>query len=88
MQGLDNWGTGRWGEDSVAPEFCKAEEIGDMEGDVRIDVSPRTEEGQIVATVYQVSITSGMVYLTAKEFEFPFVIPVGTDVYFADDGDY
>lgn len=89
MRGLDQHITGNWGEDSVAPEFIKAEELGDMEASatIRIDVAPQSEERQIVATVKSVAITSGFVYVTAEEFAYPFIIPVGTMVYFADDED-
>lgn len=72
------------GED-VAPEFIKAEELGDYEDNPRIDVAPQTAERAIVATVTSVAITSGFVHVTAEEFEYPFVIPFGTLVYFADD---
>lgn len=76
--------TVRDGED-VAPEFIKAEELGDYEDSPRIDVAPQTSDRTIVATVKSVAITSGFVHVKAEEFEYPFIIPVGTLVYFADD---
>lgn len=87
MQGLDQHITGNWGEDSVPLEFVKAEELGDMEGEVRIDVAPQIDDEPIVATITSVVITSGMVYVKTKEFAYSFVMPVGANVYFADDED-
>ena len=87
MRGLDQHITGNWGEDSVAPEFVKAEQLGDFElgQEVRIDVAPQTADRAIVATVTSVAITSGFVHVRAQEFAYPFIIPVGTTVHFADD---
>ncbi|MBD3004647.1 hypothetical protein [Streptomyces sp. 5-10] len=85
MQGLDRYITGNWGEDSVAPEFVRAEELGDLEGEVRIDVAPQTSDRQIPVTIESVAITSGFVYLTTKELEYVLQIPQDALVYFADD---
>lgn len=88
MQGLDQFITGNWGEDSVPPEFIKAEELGDLEGVVKIDVGSGIEnDHQIVATVERVTDKGHYVSVWAKEFAYPFVIDKGTPVYFADDED-
>lgn len=84
---LGNYITGRWGEDSVAPEFVKARELGDFEASqkVVIDVAPQTSDEEIRATVKKVSITSGMVYVETEELAWPLVIPEGETVWFASE---
>ncbi|MFE0472371.1 hypothetical protein ACFW2V_12190 [Streptomyces sp. NPDC058947] len=84
---LDRHITGNWGEDSVAPEFITARELGDLgaEQKVVIDAAPQTEEEHIPVTVEKVSITSGMVYVTTKELAWPLVIPEDETVWFADE---
>jgi hypothetical protein len=82
---LDRHITGNWGEDSVAPEFVTARELGDFEAsqEVVIDVAPRTSHEEIRATVKKVSVTSGMVYVETEELAWPLVIPENELVYFA-----
>jgi hypothetical protein len=84
---LDRHITGSWGEDSVAPEFVAARELGDFEAsaEVVIDAAPQTDEKCIPVTVEKVSITSGMVYVTTKELAWPLVIPEDDTVWFADE---
>jgi hypothetical protein len=84
---LDKHITGNWGEDSVAPEFVTARELGDFEMEQRvvIDAAPQTADKPIPVTVEKVSITSGMVYVTTEELAWPLVIPEGELVYFADE---
>lgn len=72
------------GED-VAPEFIKAEELGDYEDNPRIDVAPQTSDRTIAATVCGVAVSNGLVTVHTEEFAFPFIIPADTLVYFADD---
>jgi hypothetical protein len=74
----------RDGED-VAPEFVKAEDLEYWEDNPKIDVAPQTAEHAIVATVTDVTITSGFVHVKAEEFAYPFIIPADTLVYFADE---
>jgi DNA-binding transcriptional MocR family regulator len=89
VRGLDQHITGNWGEDSVAPEFCRAEELGDFEASarVRIDVAPQTADRVIAATITSVAITAGFVHVKTEEFAFPFIIPMDEHVFFADDED-
>jgi len=84
---LDRYITGNGGEDSVAPEFVKARELGDFElsQEVVIDAAPQTSDEEIRATVKKVSITSGMVYVETKELAWPLVIPEDETVWFAGD---
>jgi hypothetical protein len=84
---LDRSITGNWGEDSVAPEFVKARELGDFElgQEVIIDAAPRTSHEEIRATVKKVAITSGMVYVETEELAWPLVIPEGETVWFASE---
>ncbi|GHB51859.1 hypothetical protein GCM10010331_44250 [Streptomyces xanthochromogenes] len=89
MQGLDRHITGNWGEDSVAPEFIKASELGDYEmheidGSVVIDAAPESAEQAVPVTVTDVRITSGMVYVTTEELAWPLVLPEDAAVCFAD----
>lgn len=87
MENRDRDVTGNWGEDSVAPEFIKARDLGDFEvgQEVAIDVAPRTSHEEIRATVKKVSITSGMVYVETEELAWPLVIPEDEYVYFASE---
>ncbi|MFF1701233.1 hypothetical protein [Streptomyces sp. NPDC058252] len=89
MQGLDRHITGNWGEDSVAPEFVKARELGDFEAReaVVIDAAPQIADKPIPVTVMEVRITSGMVYVDTVELEWPLVIPENATVWFADKDD-
>lgn len=84
---LDRHITGKWGEDSVAPEFVTARELGDFEAsaEVIIDATSHTGDKVIPVTVEKVSITSGMVYVTTKELAWPLAIPEGETVWFAGD---
>lgn len=84
---LDRNITGNWGEDSVAPEFVKARELGDFElsQEVVIDAAPQTSDEEIRATVKKVSITSGMVYVETEELAWPLVIPEDETVWFASE---
>ncbi len=86
MQGLDRHITGNYGEDSVAPEFVRAWELGDFEmlEKVVIDVARQGAEKGIPVTVKEVRITSGMVYVTTEELSWPLVIPEDEVVYFTD----
>jgi hypothetical protein len=83
---LDRSITGNWGEDSVAPEFVKARELAEFEltQPIVIDVASQTGDRQIRATVKDIAVASGFVYVTAEEFEWPIVIPEEASVYFAD----
>lgn len=83
---LDRHITGNYGEDSVAPEFVKARELADFETIVPciIDVAPQSSESSIPATVTNVAISSGFVYIETKEFEYRFILMVDDVVYFAD----
>lgn len=82
---LDRHITGNWGEDSVAPEFIAARKLGDfgVDQEVVIDAAPQTDEKQIPVTVREVSISSGMVYVTTKELAYRLVIPENETVWFA-----
>lgn len=84
---LDRHITGNWGEDSVAPEFVKARELGDFEvsQEVVIDAAPQTSDKEIPVTVTKVSITSGMVYVETRELAWPLVIPEDETVHFAEE---
>lgn len=84
---LDRHITGNWGEDSVAPEFVTARELGDfgMEQEIVIDATAHTAEGSTPVTVEKVSITSGMVYVQTKELAWPLAIPEDATVWFAGD---
>jgi hypothetical protein len=83
---LDRYITGNWGEDSVAPEFVKAQELGGFGVDEQcvIDVAPQDSEHSIPATVTGVTISSGFVYIETKEFAHKFILMVDDIVYFAD----
>lgn len=84
---LDRHITGNWGEDSVAPEFVKARELGDFEAteEIVIDAAPQTGGEPLRVTVEEVAITSGMVYVKTKELAWPLVIPEGETVYFFEE---
>lgn len=84
---LDSYITGNYGEDSVAPEFVTARELGDFEATDRIviDVAPHTGEESILVTIESVAITSGLVYIKTKELAWEVVIPEGETVWFADE---
>jgi len=89
MQGLDQHITGNWGEDSVPPEFIKAEDLPNLEGgvEVTIDVGSQTGDRIVLATVESATPGADGVYVKAVQFDYAFFIPNGTDVYFADEDD-
>jgi hypothetical protein len=89
MSGLDSYITGRWGEDSVSPEFMKAKELGDLELTVEtwIDVAPQTSERALRAKLTKVEEQGQNVLLYTDELAHPLLVPEDALVYFADDED-
>lgn len=83
---LDQYITGNWGEDSVSPEFVKAQELVNFEtdGSCVIDVAPEGAGRSIPVTVTNVVVSSGFVYIEAKELAYKLILMVDDIVYFAD----
>lgn len=84
---LDRYITGNWGEDSVAPDFVKARELGDFEmgQKVVIDATSSRAGESITVTVEKVSIKSWTVFVYTEELAWPLAIPEDATVWLAGD---
>jgi hypothetical protein len=85
MQGLDRYITGSWGEDSVAPEFFRARDLGDQDVGTVIDLGSASDKVYPATISNVVPDRDGHWLLFTEELEFPVRIKAdGTAIYYAD----